>query len=76
MTNYKCIVTLSNGAHRIVRMTKDVMAKLVYAFRRKQSDPWLTERYEDVFKKFELLPSQVVKLLFINEWTHERLEIA
>lgn len=73
---FRCVVTLRNGAHKIVRMTVDVMAKLTYAFRRKQSDPWLTERYEDVFRQFELLPSQVVKLLFINEYTGERLEIA
>lgn len=76
MTNYKCIVTLTNGAHRIVRMTKDVVAKLSYAFRRKQNDPWLTKRYEDVFMQLELLPEQVARLLFINEYTGERLEIA
>jgi len=76
MTNYKCIVTLKNGAHRIVRMTKDVMATLTYAFRRNQSDPWLTKRYADVFKRFDLLPSQIASLLFINEYTGERLEVA
>jgi len=76
MTNYKCIVTLKNGAHKIVRMTKDVVAKLVTAFRKQQNDPWLTERYEQVFAHFELTPSQVLKLLFINEYTGERLEVA
>lgn len=76
MTNYKCIVTLANGAHKILRMTIDVMATLVTAFRANQRYPWLIKRYEDVYKKLELLPQQVVGLLFINEYTGERLEIA
>lgn len=57
-------------------MTKDVVARLVMAFRKKQSDPWLHKRYADTFEQFELSPSQVLKLLFINEFTGERLEIA
>ena len=76
MTNYKCIVTLKNGAHKIVRMTKDVVAKLVTAFRKQQNDPWLTKRYADVFAQYELPPSQVKSLLFINEYTGERLTVA
>lgn len=76
MTNYKCIVTLKNGAHKIVRMTKDVMARLVVAFRKNQRDPWLTERYENTFQSYGLNPAQVLKLLFINEYTGEKLEIA
>lgn len=76
MTNYRCIVTLTNGAHKIVRMTKDVMATLVTGFRKMQNEPWLTKRYVEVFKRFELMPSQVSKLLFINEYTGEKLEIA
>lgn len=75
MTNYKCIVTLRNGAHRIVRMTIDVVATLVTAFRRKQSDPWLSPRYEEVFRRFGLDSSIVSALLFINEYSGERLEI-
>ena len=76
MTNYRCVVTLSNGAHKIIRVTKDVMAKLVTAFRCQQRDPWLTKRYEQAFRDLELVPRMVSKLLFINEYTGERLEIA
>ncbi|MBQ9560569.1 MAG: hypothetical protein IJV08_11430 [Bacteroidaceae bacterium] len=36
MMNYKCIVTLHNGAHKIVRMTKDVVAKICYLYRQMQ----------------------------------------
>lgn len=75
MTNYRCIVTLKNGAHKIMRMTKDVMARLTYGFRRSQTDPWLCKRYEDIFRQFELKASEVAKMLFINEYTGERLEI-
>lgn len=76
MTNYKCIVTLTNGAHRIVRMTVDVMAKFITAFRERQRAPWLCKRYEEFFRSLELLPSQVKSLLFINEYTGERLSVA
>ena len=76
MTNYRCVVTLKNGAHKIVRMTKDVMARLVTAFRKAQTCPWLTKRYEDTYKEFGLTPQNVIRLLFINEYTGERLEIA
>ena len=76
MTNYKCIVTLRSGAHKIVRMTKDVMARLVMAFRKNQTDPWLTRRYEETFENLGLTPGQVIRLLFINEFTGEKLEIA
>ncbi len=76
MTNYRCIVTLSNGAHKIVRMTKDVVARLVTAFSKSQRDPWLRKRYEETFKSLGLVPHQVKKLLFINEYTGEKLEIA
>ena len=33
MTYFKCIATLENGAHKIVRVTRDVMATLVFGFR-------------------------------------------
>ena len=76
MTIYKCIVTLTNGCHVIKRINEDVVAILAYAFRRKQNDPWLTERYENLFKSLELIPRTIEKMLFINEYTGERLELA
>lgn len=72
-------MTLSNGAHKILRMTRDIVAKLVTAFRMNQSSLFknsLPKRYADVFKQFELLPSQVKELLFTNEYTGEKLRVA
>lgn len=36
MTNYKTIVTFRNGTHKILRMTRDLVAKFVYIFREMQ----------------------------------------
>ena len=76
MTNYRCVVTLTNSSHKIIRMAKYEMAKLITAFRCKQRDPWLTPRYEATFSDLGLLPNMVKSLLFINEWNGERLEIS
>lgn len=76
MTNYKCIVTLHNGAHKIARMTKSTVACLATGFRNMQGGI-LTRRYGDALKAAAGLSSRQVKsFLFINEWTGERLEIA
>lgn len=76
MTNYKCIVTMKNGSHKIVRMAKNVMAHVVYEFRKFQqnifSDIVLLELPADVY----LMLNDVKSLLFINEWTGEKLEVA
>ncbi|UKK52692.1 hypothetical protein [Prevotella sp. E2-28] len=76
MTVFKCIVTLKNGSHTIKRFNRDIVEKLAYAFRCKQRDPWLRERYANLFKSLDLIPQLVTKLLFINEYTGERLELA
>lgn len=34
--NYKCIVTLKNGGHKILRLTRRMMAHLVSEFRKMQ----------------------------------------
>jgi len=76
MTNYRCIVTMKNGSHKIVRMAKNVMAHVVYEFRKYQqsifSDIVLLELPADVW----LLLNEVKNLVFINEYTGEKLEIA
>ena len=76
MTYFRCIVTLRNGAHKILRMTRDVMATMVTAFRSAQKSPWLIKRHADLFERFGLTPSQVLCLLFINEYTGEKLVVA
>ena len=40
MTNYKTIVTFRNGTHKILRMTRDLVAKFVYTFREMQKNPF------------------------------------
>ena len=40
MTNYKTIVTFRNGTHKILRMTRDLVAKFVYIFREMQRNPF------------------------------------
>ena len=76
MTNYKCIVTMKNGSHKIVRMAKNVMAHVVYEYRKFQqsifNDTVLLELPADVW----LILNNVKSFLFINEWTGEKLEIA
>jgi len=76
MTNYKCIVTLKNGAHSIVRISRDVMAHIVSEFRKFQKsifcDVVLLQLPADVV----LVLNNVKKMLFINEWTGEKLEVA
>ena len=70
---FKCIVTLKNGAHRIVRMTIDKVAKFTAAMRMLKESPWLTRRYEDFFKELDINADDVAHCKFINEWTGETL---
>ena len=76
MTNYKCIVTLKNGSHKIVRMTKDVVAHVVTEFRKFQSsifkDVVLLELANETF----LVLNNIRQFVFINEYTGEKLEVA
>lgn len=76
MTIFKCIVTLTCGEHRVKRFNRDMVEKLSYAFRCKQRDPWLNERNANTFRQLSLQPKTVKELLFINEYTGERLQLA
>ena len=49
---------------------------MVTAFRSAQKSPWLIKRHADLFERFGLTPSQVLCLLFINEYTGEKLVVA
>jgi len=74
MTNYRCIVTLSKG-HKVLRMTRDVVAHMVSEYRRMQGQLFRST-VSVVVGGESLLMNDVKKMLFINEWTGERLEIA
>lgn len=75
MTYFKCIATLENGAHKIVRVTRDVMATLVFGFRSLQGGVQV-RHYKETAERLGLDWLRVHKMLFINEYTHDRLEIA
>ena len=70
---FKCVVTLSNGMHKIVRMTIDKVAKLCTAFRQKKEMPWLQKRYDEFFGELGIRPNEFVSCRFINERTGEEL---
>lgn len=71
MTNYKAIVTFKNGTHRIIRMTRDLVAKFVYMFREMQRNPfrdiYLWHLSDDVYMNMNV----VACARFINEYTGE-----
>ena len=69
---FKCIVTLSNGTHRIVRVTIDKVAKIVAAIR-ELSQPWLSDRYQQTFEQMGISPRDFVSCRFLNERTGEEL---
>ena len=70
---FKCIVTLSNGTHKIIRMAIDEVAKFCAAVRELRNSPWLIQRYTDFFRKIELNPNDFACCKFVNEYTGETL---
>lgn len=75
MTNYKCIVTLRSGAHKLVRVTRDVMAHIVTEYRKMQRSIWRDRSVLEV-NGTTLTLNDIAKMVFVNEWTGEKLEIA
>lgn len=74
---FRCIVTLSNGFHKTVRMTIDKVARMAAAVRQLRDMPWLTDRYSEMFDELEINPKDFVSCKFINERTGESyLELA
>lgn len=70
---FKCVVTMSNGMHKIVRMTIDKVAQFAAAMRELRNSPWLTQRYERFFESIDVDWRQVKSCKFINERTMETL---
>lgn len=75
MTYYKLIAENHDGSHKIAKVTKDVMATLVFGFRCMQEGV-LTKRFKDAAESIGLAWLGVHKMLFINMYTGDRLEIA
>jgi hypothetical protein len=70
---FKCVVTMKNGAHKIVRMAVDKVAKFAAAMRDLHASPWLSQRYKEFFDSMEIDFSEVSSCKFINERTGEEL---
>lgn len=69
---FKCIVTLKSGAHRIIRMTIDKVAKFVNLFKEQQTNVFKDESYLfDLSEDEALLMASVAGAKFINERTGE-----
>ena len=71
MTNYKAIVTFKNGTHRIIRMTRNLVAKFVYMFREMQRNPFMDIYLWPLFDNEFMLMNGVSNTKFINEYTGE-----
>lgn len=70
MTNYRCVVTLKNGAHKILRMTRDVVAHIVSEFRKMQKNIF-NDRVTVNVGGSTLLLNDVTSMRFLNEYTGE-----
>lgn len=70
MTNYRCIVTLRSGAHKILRMTRDVVAHVVAEFRKMQHCIF-NDRVTVNVGGYTLTLNDVTSLKFMNEYTGE-----
>lgn len=69
---FKCIVTLKDGARRIIRMTIDRVARFVTLFREQQANIFKDESYLFSLCDDEaLLMASVVGAKIINERTGE-----
>ena len=71
MTNYKTIVTFRNGTHKILRMTRDLVAKFVYIFREMQKNPFGDLYLWPLYDNEALNMNAVSSVKFINEYTGE-----
>ena len=73
MTNYRTIVTFKNGTHKILRMTRDLVAKFVTLFREMQkslfNDLYAWNMPGDEY----LLMNRISNVKFIDEYTGDEL---
>lgn len=74
MATFRTIVSLKNGGHKTERVGKDIMAHLVTEFRKMQRQLF-NNRIEISVNGTYYTLNDIKSLLFINEWTGERLEI-
>ena len=70
---FKCIITLKNGAHKIVRMTIDKVASVTCAVRDLKNVGIVSKRHVDILKQLEIQAYQIAGCRFINERTGQEL---
>lgn len=70
---FKCIITLKNGAHKIVRMTIDKVASVTCAVRDLKNVGIVSKRHVDLLKQLEIQAYQIAGCRFINERTGQEL---
>lgn len=66
MTNYKAIVTLKNGAHKVIRGAVDMVAHIVSEVRKAQKDIFVPEG-----AVYGIALALIASVKFINEYTGE-----
>ena len=69
MTNYRTIVTFKNGTHKILRMTRDLVAKFVTLFREMQKSPFNDLYAWNMPGDEYLLMNRISNVKFIDEYT-------
>ena len=70
---FKCIITLKNGAHKIVRMTIDKVAAVTCAVRDLKNVGIVSKRHVDFLNEMEIQAYQIAGCRFINERTGQEL---
>jgi hypothetical protein len=73
MTNYKAIVTFNNGTHRIIRMTRDLVAKFVTIFREMQRTPYKDLYAWNISGDEYMLMNGIRSVKFIDEYRGSEL---
>ncbi len=66
MTNYKAIVTLKNGAHKVIRGAQDMVAHVVYELKKSRNDIFAPEGFV-----YGIAVALIASVKFINEYTGE-----
>ena len=70
---FKCIITLKNGAHKIVRLTIDKVASVTCAVRDLKNVGIVSKRHVDLLRQLEIQAYQIAGCRFINERTGQEL---
>ena len=64
MTNYKAVVTLQGGGHKIVRGAQDMVAHLNYVIQQAKKSIFRSEEYV-----YGIAVALIASVKFINEYT-------